>query len=177
LYLLHCVSSITRPTSTTPGAATRPFAQNASSRSSAVSPPQPTSFPSQRRVRTACRTTLASSTHLPLGEPESAARERYVGLCPRRSLSHSSLKNSLWSDSPKGSSPSIESSAPYPTHKRRQKSFSADSPEVVLTGRFSSKRKICSGEPFTQIISDRTGRPSWPPSAQQSHDAQTEELS
>ncbi|KAJ7905321.1 zf-C3HC4 type zinc finger protein [Mycena olivaceomarginata] len=41
--------------------------------------------------------------------------------------------NSLWSDSPKGSSPSIESSAPYPTHKRRQKSFSADSPEVVLT--------------------------------------------
>ncbi|KAK7015009.1 hypothetical protein R3P38DRAFT_2998936 [Favolaschia claudopus] len=40
--------------------------------------------------------------------------------------------HSSWSDSPKGSSQSIETSAPYPTHKRRQKSFSADSPEVVL---------------------------------------------
>ncbi|KAJ6455750.1 hypothetical protein C8R45DRAFT_586796 [Mycena sanguinolenta] len=40
--------------------------------------------------------------------------------------------HSPWADSPKGSSPSIESSAPYPTHKRRQKSFSADSAEVVL---------------------------------------------
>ncbi|KAJ6513851.1 hypothetical protein C8R47DRAFT_1092091 [Mycena vitilis] len=40
---------------------------------------------------------------------------------------------SSWSDSPKGSSQSIEASGPYPTHKRRQKSFSADSPEVVLT--------------------------------------------
>ncbi|KAJ6547384.1 hypothetical protein B0H19DRAFT_1211963 [Mycena capillaripes] len=41
--------------------------------------------------------------------------------------------SSPWSDSPKGSSQSIEASAPYPTHKRRQKSFSADSAEVVLT--------------------------------------------
>ncbi|KAJ7752029.1 hypothetical protein B0H16DRAFT_1317879 [Mycena metata] len=41
--------------------------------------------------------------------------------------------SSPWSDSPRGSSPSIETSAPYPTHKRRQKSFSADSPDVVLT--------------------------------------------
>ncbi|KAJ7940819.1 zf-C3HC4 type zinc finger protein [Mycena leptocephala] len=41
--------------------------------------------------------------------------------------------SSPWSDSPKGFSPSIESSGPYPTHKRRQKSFSAESPEVVLT--------------------------------------------
>ncbi|KAJ7632448.1 hypothetical protein FB45DRAFT_503497 [Roridomyces roridus] len=40
--------------------------------------------------------------------------------------------HSLWSDSPKGSQQSIETSGPYPTHKRRQKSFSADSPEVVL---------------------------------------------
>lgn len=40
---------------------------------------------------------------------------------------------SPWSsDSPKGSQPSIPS-AGYPTHKRRQKSFSADSPEVVTT--------------------------------------------
>ncbi|KAK0459579.1 uncharacterized protein EV420DRAFT_1268652 [Desarmillaria tabescens] len=38
---------------------------------------------------------------------------------------------SPWSsDSPKGSQPSIPT-AGYPTHKRRQKSFSADSPEVV----------------------------------------------
>ncbi|KAJ7090050.1 hypothetical protein C8R43DRAFT_1050487 [Mycena crocata] len=41
--------------------------------------------------------------------------------------------NSLWSDSPKGSQQSIDNSAPYPTHKRRQKSFGADSPDVVLT--------------------------------------------
>ncbi|KAJ7219108.1 hypothetical protein GGX14DRAFT_434654 [Mycena pura] len=41
--------------------------------------------------------------------------------------------SSLWSDSPKGFSRSIETSTPYPTHKRRQKSFSADSPDVVLT--------------------------------------------
>ncbi|KAJ7172657.1 hypothetical protein C8R46DRAFT_1086775 [Mycena filopes] len=41
--------------------------------------------------------------------------------------------SSSWSDSPRGSSPSIDTSAPYPTHKRRQKSFSADSPDVVLT--------------------------------------------
>ncbi|KAJ7285667.1 hypothetical protein C8J57DRAFT_1708150 [Mycena rebaudengoi] len=41
--------------------------------------------------------------------------------------------NSPWSDSPKGSQQSIDTSAPYPTHKRRQKSFGADSPEVVLT--------------------------------------------
>ncbi|KAF7295080.1 hypothetical protein MIND_01046300 [Mycena indigotica] len=38
---------------------------------------------------------------------------------------------SPWSDSPRGSSPSIDT--PYPTHKRRQKSFGADSAEVVLT--------------------------------------------
>nr|GAT43962.1 predicted protein [Mycena chlorophos] len=37
---------------------------------------------------------------------------------------------SLWSDSPRGTSPSVDT--PYPTHKRRQKSFGADSPEVVL---------------------------------------------
>ncbi|KAJ7063133.1 hypothetical protein C8F01DRAFT_1131671 [Mycena amicta] len=36
-----------------------------------------------------------------------------------------------WSDSSRGSSPSIDT--PYPTHKRRQKSFGADSPDVVLT--------------------------------------------
>ncbi|KAJ7489882.1 zf-C3HC4 type zinc finger protein [Mycena galericulata] len=41
--------------------------------------------------------------------------------------------NSSWSDSPKGSQQSIDTSGPYPTHKRRQKSFGADSPEVVLT--------------------------------------------
>ncbi|KAJ6546504.1 zf-C3HC4 type zinc finger protein [Mycena vulgaris] len=41
--------------------------------------------------------------------------------------------NSLWSDSPKGSQQSIDTSGPYPTHKRRQKSFGADSPDVVLT--------------------------------------------
>ncbi|CAK5277767.1 unnamed protein product [Mycena citricolor] len=41
--------------------------------------------------------------------------------------------HSNWSESSKSSSPSIETAAPYPTHKRRQKSFSADSAEVVLT--------------------------------------------
>ncbi|KAJ7470581.1 hypothetical protein FB451DRAFT_1474968 [Mycena latifolia] len=41
--------------------------------------------------------------------------------------------NSPWSDSPKGSQQSIDTSGPYPTHKRRQKSFGADSPDVVLT--------------------------------------------
>ncbi|KAJ7738500.1 hypothetical protein DFH07DRAFT_696857, partial [Mycena maculata] len=41
--------------------------------------------------------------------------------------------NSPWSDLPKGSQQSIDNSGPYPTHKRRQKSFGADSPEVVLT--------------------------------------------
>ncbi|KAJ6623454.1 hypothetical protein B0H10DRAFT_2331382 [Mycena sp. CBHHK59/15] len=41
--------------------------------------------------------------------------------------------NSPWSDSPRGSQHSIDTSGPYPTHKRRQKSFGADSPEVVLT--------------------------------------------
>ncbi|KAJ7694187.1 hypothetical protein B0H17DRAFT_1058109 [Mycena rosella] len=40
--------------------------------------------------------------------------------------------NSSW-DSLKGSQQSIDTSGPYPTHKRRQKSFGADSPEVVLT--------------------------------------------
>ncbi|KAJ7098092.1 hypothetical protein B0H15DRAFT_824072 [Mycena belliarum] len=41
--------------------------------------------------------------------------------------------SSLWSDSPKGSQQSIDTSGPYPAHKRRQKSFGTDSPEVVLT--------------------------------------------
>ncbi|KAJ7109200.1 hypothetical protein C8R44DRAFT_278915 [Mycena epipterygia] len=41
--------------------------------------------------------------------------------------------NSPWSDSPRGSQQSIDNSGPYPTHKRRQKSFGADSPDVVLT--------------------------------------------
>ncbi|TFK42950.1 hypothetical protein BDQ12DRAFT_677073 [Crucibulum laeve] len=41
--------------------------------------------------------------------------------------------HSVWSDSPKGSQQSIDTSVRPPTHKRRQKSFSADSPEVVTT--------------------------------------------
>lgn len=41
--------------------------------------------------------------------------------------------SSMWSlDSPR-SPQSIETSPPFPTHKRRQKSFGADSPEVVTT--------------------------------------------
>jgi hypothetical protein len=40
--------------------------------------------------------------------------------------------SSLWSDSHK--SIPLDASVPYPTHKRRQKSFGADSPEVVTTG-------------------------------------------
>lgn len=44
---------------------------------------------------------------------------------------------SLWSDSARGSPQSLETSTPYPTHKRRQKSFGADSPEVVTTGKYT----------------------------------------
>ncbi|KAF9466318.1 hypothetical protein BDZ94DRAFT_1251654 [Collybia nuda] len=39
----------------------------------------------------------------------------------------------MWSDTTKGSQQSIDTTSPYPTHKRRQKSFGADSPEVVTT--------------------------------------------
>ncbi|KAF7363292.1 hypothetical protein MSAN_00984400 [Mycena sanguinolenta] len=80
------------------------------------SPLQHISFPSQQHVHTASRRTLVSSTLHP----------------PWRAGIGNDGSHSPWTDSPKGSSPSIESSAPYPTHKRRQKSFSADSPEVVL---------------------------------------------
>ncbi|KAJ7582820.1 hypothetical protein C8J56DRAFT_791635 [Mycena floridula] len=41
--------------------------------------------------------------------------------------------NSPWSDSPKGTQLVFEQSSIHPTHKRRQKSFGADSPEVVTT--------------------------------------------
>ncbi|KAF5386799.1 hypothetical protein D9615_001856 [Tricholomella constricta] len=40
--------------------------------------------------------------------------------------------SSLWTDIPRGSQQSVETTS-YPTHKRRQKSFGADSPEVVTT--------------------------------------------
>ncbi|RDB24074.1 Protein SIP5 [Hypsizygus marmoreus] len=40
--------------------------------------------------------------------------------------------SSMWAD------PARDSPSPYPTHKRRQKSFGADSPEVVTTGKSST---------------------------------------
>jgi hypothetical protein len=40
-----------------------------------------------------------------------------------------------WTDSAKA----LETSPPYPTHKRRQRSFSADNPEVVTTGKYQPR--------------------------------------
>ena len=56
-------------------------------------------------------------------------------------------------DSPKGSQQTIEN--PYPTHKRRQKSFGADSPDVVTIGKSSALSFIPCSCPLDHI------RPDW----------------
>jgi len=61
-----------------------------------------------------------------------------------------------------------------PTHKRRQKSFGADSPEVVTTGMLASlmerNSQLRTAPLDFQIKSDRIGKLNSRPSALQSRD-------
>ncbi|KAL0579972.1 SNF1-interacting protein [Marasmius crinis-equi] len=84
--------------------------------------------------------------------------------------------NSVFSDSPKGSQQHLPTGPSSIGHKKRQKSFGADSPEVVTIGKYHIQRHATLTyhlHASAQITSDRIGKPSLQQSEQQLQDVLT----
>ena len=132
--------SITPQISITLGVVTKQYVQNALCKSNALNLPLLILSLSRRLVHTACKITSVSCINLQSGVQGSEVI-RLVALNDCRFFKFDSFVHlaiwvdshqpSLWSDSSKGP-PHIPET--LPTHKRRQKSFGADSREVVTTG-------------------------------------------